>query len=131
MMKEEFEKLAGYEVSNDDYYGVIEPMYMSTTLDKSSFVMTLNKKRFALKPKSKIKKEMRECAGSLKETCTHYADYETMKKLSSLCREYINRFYGDNCAYYINEEMMQSCFYPVSVDIYCSISGEVFETIVF
>ena len=30
MMKHEFEALAGYEVSFEDYNNVIEPMYMAT-----------------------------------------------------------------------------------------------------
>ena len=30
MMKHEFEALAGYEVSFEDYNRVIEPMYMAT-----------------------------------------------------------------------------------------------------
>lgn len=49
MMKQEFEALAGYEVSTEDYYNVIEPMYMATELDKASFVKCLDRKRFAVK----------------------------------------------------------------------------------
>ena len=49
MMKQEFEKLAGYEVSVEDYNKVIEPMYMATDLDKESFVKVIDRKRFELK----------------------------------------------------------------------------------
>lgn len=38
MMKHEFEALAGYEVSFEDYNRIIEPMYMATELSKEDFV---------------------------------------------------------------------------------------------
>ncbi len=55
MMKYEFETLAGYEVSTEDYNNIIEPMYMATNLSKEEFVKTVSKKRFALvrKPEEK------------------------------------------------------------------------------
>lgn len=46
MMKHEFETLAGYEVSREDYDNIIEPMYMATNLSKQDFVKTISKKRF-------------------------------------------------------------------------------------
>lgn len=49
MMKEEFERLAGYEVSFEDYNKVIEPMYMATNLDKVEFVNVIDRKRFEVK----------------------------------------------------------------------------------
>ena len=52
MMKHEFEALAGYEVSYEDYDKIIEPMYMATTLSKEEFVKVIDKKRFAI-----VKKE--------------------------------------------------------------------------
>lgn len=33
MTKQEFEKLAGYKVSTEDYNSIIEPMYIATELD--------------------------------------------------------------------------------------------------
>ena len=48
MMKHEFEALAGYEVSFEDYNRVIEPMYMATELSKEDFVKCIDRKRFAL-----------------------------------------------------------------------------------
>lgn len=53
MMKHEFERIAGYEVSAEDYNNIIEPMYMATDLSKEEFVKTISKKRFAV-----IKKEV-------------------------------------------------------------------------
>lgn len=49
MMKYEFEKLAGYEVSDYDYDVIIEPMYMATNLSKQDFVKCLDRKRFEVK----------------------------------------------------------------------------------
>ena len=44
MMKHEFEKLAGYEVSYEDYTKIIEPMYMATDLSKAEFVKCIDRK---------------------------------------------------------------------------------------
>lgn len=41
MMKHEFERLAGYEVSAEDYNNIIEPMYMATDLSKEDFVAVM------------------------------------------------------------------------------------------
>ena len=54
MMKHEFEELAGYEVSNDDYNNIIEPMYMATNMSKADFVKCIDKKRFEKKPEIKL-----------------------------------------------------------------------------
>ena len=119
MMKHEFEEIAGYEVSFEDYNNIIEPMYMATNLSKQDFVKTINKKRFALKPVSKIVKEMKQIAAQLEETCTHYIDFVAKEKLESLCREYIDRKGLKGIAgFMVNDEMKQTCYYPVSVSIY-------------
>lgn len=49
MMKHEFEALAGYEVSNEDYDNIIEPMYYATNLSKQDFIKSLNRKAFEVK----------------------------------------------------------------------------------
>ena len=131
MMKHEFEALAGYEVSLEDYTNIIEPMYMAVNVDKAEFVKMIDKKRFALKPLKTIVKEMKKCAESLKETCTHYADHETMDRLEALVKEYRNRKYGNAkiATYGFSETMKWSCFYPVSVDIYDPKTGKTWERI--
>lgn len=53
MMKSEFEALAGYEVSNEDYNKIIEPMYMATDLSKADFIKTISRKRFEVKHEGK------------------------------------------------------------------------------
>lgn len=49
MMKFEFEMIAGYKVSEDDYNKIIEPMYNATDLDKIDFVKVIDRKRFEIK----------------------------------------------------------------------------------
>ena len=133
MMKHEFETLAGYEVSIEDYEKIIEPMYMATNLSKQEFVKTISKQRFALKPLKKIVKEMRECAESLKETCTHYTDFETNDKLEALIKEYIERKYNMAgvrlVSYGISEKMRFTCYYPTSVEIFGTKGWQTIETI--
>lgn len=96
MQKYEFEKIAGYEVSNKDYYEIIEPMYMATNLPKYDFVKCLDKKRFALKTKTQLIKEMKKIASHLHEICGHYKDYDAEEKLGDLASEITRRFYGDH-----------------------------------
>ena len=123
MMKHEFEALAGYEVSQRDYDNIIEPMYMSTKLNKEDFVKTINKKRFALRPIKSIIKEMRKIAEGLKESCTHYTDYDTQDKLHALAEEYMERKgyigdWGKIAGHTIETEMLWSCYYPAELVIY-------------
>ena len=56
MMKNEFEKLAGYEVSMDTYKNIIEPMYMRSECDKHTFIKNLKKMREALEEKHHFQK---------------------------------------------------------------------------
>lgn len=75
MMKFEFEELAGYEVSNEDYDNIIEPMYMSVNLSKQEFVKVIDRKRFEVKHQKSqeqieleesIKEEIKELKESIK-----------------------------------------------------------------
>ena len=118
MMKDEFERLAGYEVTWEDYTNIIEPMYMALpeNITKQEFVQMVDKKRFALKPLDKIEKEMKEIAEQLKETCTHYTDYDTEGHLEELVKEYANRLGVDG--YQIYNRQKWSCYYPYKVVIY-------------
>lgn len=98
-MKEEFERLAGYEVSFDDYQKIIEPMYMATDLDKREFVKCINKNRFALPTKKQLIDEMKKIAVHLFEICGRYNDYESMNELEKKAREFAKRFYNIDCYY--------------------------------
>lgn len=131
MMKHEFEAIAGYEVSNDDYNNIIEPMYMATGLSKVEFAKTLSRKRFALKPLKTIVNEMRSDARSLKETCTHYRDDVTRDHLENLVRDYIQRkHYPKNTTFHISDAMIWSCYYPVSVEIFNATDWTTYEFII-
>ena len=120
MMKAEFETIAGYEVSDKDYYNIIEPMYMATNLTKDDFVKTISKKRFALKPISTIRREMRKCASSLKSTCDHYDDIETYNRLYALVNEYIERRgWGESVGYVVTSDQTPCrCSYPAVIEFY-------------
>lgn len=94
MMKNEFEELAGYEVTNDDYNNIIEPMYMATKMTKQEFVRCIDKKRFALPTKAQMRTEMKKIAHHLFEICGRYTDFESEKELDRLVRKYAARFHG-------------------------------------
>lgn len=112
MMKEEFEALYGAEVSHDDYYNIIEPMYLATELYKTDFVAVLDKKRFALRTKDQIIKEMKRQAQSLYESCTHFTDWDTINALYENLEELNDRFGSKKYRFRIEERMKHSCFYP-------------------
>ena len=132
MMQAEFERLAGYEVSAVDYQEIIEPMYMATGLDKADFVECLNKKRFALPPLKNIIAEMKKCAASLKQTCTHYVDQQTIDKLDSLVEQYIQRKYPDiDVQYRYEDQELWTCYYPVRVVISSRKYSGLYEIIEF
>lgn len=56
MMKHEFERLAGYEVSAEDYNNIIEPMYLAIpeSISKQEFVKMISRKRFEVKRPAEI-----------------------------------------------------------------------------
>jgi hypothetical protein len=120
MMKAEFEKLAGYEVSNEDYNKIIEPMYMATDLSKEEFVKVIDKKRFALKTKEQYIAEMKKIAKHLYDTCSQYYDSESREKLKALADEYTARFYNEIANNMFNsvEKTYTGCYYPETVEIY-------------
>lgn len=129
MMKHEFENIAEYEVSNEDYYNVIEPMYMATTLSKQEFVDTLNKKRFALKTKKQMLNEMKKLAEHLKESCTHYIDTESKDELCRMMEEYIERFHFGVCNFYFDHTERWGCSYPSKAVIFTKKNFNTVETI--
>lgn len=122
-MKYEFEALAGYEVSNEDYNKIIEPMYMATELSKQDFVKCIDKKRFALPTKKQVIDKMKKIAHHLMETCEHYTDYKAKDELEKIAKEYAKRFCGldwtnDSKVYtilrreYTYPEIQRGCTYP-------------------
>lgn len=124
MMKEEFEKIVGYEVSPEDYYKIIEPMYMAIDCNKKDFCKMLSKKRFALKPISTYKAEIRNCMRSLRLSCDHYTDYPTIDRMHGLCDDVKKRINAKD--YMIeNHTTLSHCYYPCRIVFY----DEYFATI--
>ena len=92
MMKHEFEELAGYEVSYEDYTNIIEPMYMAVNVSKQDFVKMIDKKRFALKTEKQILAQMKKLANELKESCEWHNDFDKEDKVQKLAKELEERF---------------------------------------
>ena len=130
MMWEEFEELAGYKVSCDDYYNVIEPMYMGTNLSKQDFVKCLDEKRFSLDyAKKQMLKEMKKIAKFLYENCGRASHYDELAKLEKLGTEYAAKFVFTNTGWdskhhwlywdegYELESIQRGCRYPRAITI--------------
>ena len=92
MTKEEFENLAGYEVSFEDYVTIIEPMYCAVNLNKQDFAKCLDKKRFALKTERQYRADMKSLAKKVMDLCGHCSTYDIEEELENICKEYANRF---------------------------------------
>lgn len=97
MTKQEFETLAGYEVSFSDYYDIIEPLYMSTDATKAVFVQMLNPKRFALPTKAETLKAIKAQAKTA-AAADPYTFFDEWQKLESMVNDFAIRFYHvDRC----------------------------------
>lgn len=103
MKKHEFEQLAGYAVSSEDFEKVIEPMYRATTLSERDFIKCLDKKRFALRTEKQLRNEMTREARHLMETGDTYRDFDSWHRIEDLAKEYARRFFG-GYDYYFHEK---------------------------
>lgn len=97
MMHKEFEEIAGYEVSYEDYTNIIEPMYMAVNLSKQQFVKLLDRKQFDLNYKKQqykkhLLKEMKSIAKEMFDLCSHTETYEQYEALCAKATEYIKAF---------------------------------------
>lgn len=130
MMHEEFMKIAGYEVSYEDYTNIIEPMYMATNLSKEDFIKVIDRKRFDIgAEKKRLLKKMKMIAKHLKDTCTHYTDWEAQKELEATARKYIEIKYKGFASFGTHEEMLWSCYYPKSIEIFNTKTYQTIESI--
>ena len=111
MMWKEFEELAGYEVSYEDYTNIIEPMYMATNMSKQDFIKCIDKKRFAIVKRSErtILKQMKKIAAELMETCEHYKDYVLEEEIEKLAKELRDTHYAGFCYSIGREHTMPNC----------------------
>ena len=96
MMKYEFEALAGYQVSDEDYKNYIEPMYMALPEDitKDKFVKMVSKERFALPSKRQIINQMKKIAKYLFDICGHCTDWKAEEDLEHIAKQYAKRFHN-------------------------------------
>lgn len=79
MMKYEFEELAGYEVTVEDYDNIIEPMYMATDLSKAEFVKVVDRKRFEVKKEKtteqiELENNLKEELATINEDIKYYTE---------------------------------------------------------
>lgn len=123
MMKNEFEALAGYEVTAADYYGIIEPMYNATpaSVSKADFVKMIDRHAFALPTAAELLRQMRKDARQLRETCGRYYDGETLQRVHDTARQYAKRrgydterdgYFYDIVTEYEYPETRRGCTYP-------------------
>ena len=130
MMWKEFEEIAGYEVSFEDYNNIIEPMYMAIPeeISKQEFVKMLDKERFALPTPAKLMREIKKEAKHLFNICGHTSDFESELRMDRAAKTYANRKYGLDWAndskayvYFLNEyeypEIQRGCTYPKTLVI--------------
>ena len=96
MMKEEFEKIAGYKVTGYDYRKFIEPMYMSTSLSKEEFAKSLNKKFFELTPKKEDLAEIRNYANELQQNAKNNGEFFAPLKFRTMLEDYARKYYDSN-----------------------------------
>lgn len=122
MMWKEFETLAGYEVSYEDYANIIEPMYMATDLSKQDFIKCIDRKHFAVVPRTEkdVIREMKKEVKKLFEIWGLRRDHETESKLEELAREYERRFWnGKEMWCYLHKEYeypgMRGCSLPTEL----------------
>lgn len=140
MMWKEFEELAGYEVTYEDYHNVIEPMYLAVpeNVTKQEFVKMIDRKRFDYKAKEKAEKKamvkaMQEIAAERAQNCEHFCDYEAEEKLMGIARNYMDRFFPKNLGYHGDIErehwanIATGCTYPATLVIYREIRGTWYE----
>ena len=138
MMWKEFEEIAGYEVTYEDYTNVIEPMYNATNLSKQEFVKVIDRKRFDFRAKEKAEKKamlkaMKEIAEERAENCEHFCDYEAEEKLMEIARNFMDKYFPKNLGYHGDIErehwanLSTACTYPATLVIYREIRGEWYE----
>lgn len=130
-MWEEFEKLAGYEVTYEDYANVIEPMYNATNLSKAQFVKTLNRKAFDLKyKKQEMIKAMKAICAERKENAEHFTNYDAENQLQILVRKYTETFHRFGTPEIARKQTFQTrgCSYPAELIIYGGVvNGKYYE----
>ena len=122
MMKHEFEALAGYKVTDEDYTNIIEPMYMAVKLDKAEFVKCVDRKRFEVKVKTERQyiNEIKKIAQFLYENCGYKSYWEEKEQIAKITRKMEKQFgyiviINNGYEY---EEVQRGCTYPKELIFY-------------
>lgn len=94
MLREEFERLAGYRVTEETYKKVIEPMYMATDLPKREFARLLNREAFEAKEERKPNIKIMKVRNRLGEertpnNCYYYIQYVDLVDVDIRTGKYI------------------------------------------
>lgn len=122
MMKYEFEALAGYKVSDEDYNKIIEPMYMAVELNKQDFVKCIDRKRFEVKSKTERQyiNEIKKIAQFLYENCGRKSYWEEKDQIDKLTRKMEKQFgyIVITLNGYEYEEVQRGCTYPKELVFY-------------
>ena len=124
MMKYEFEALAGYKVSDEDYNKIIEPMYMAVELNKQDFVKCIDRKRFEVKTRTERQyiNEIKKIANFLYENCGRKSYWEEKDQIEKLTRKMEKQF-GYTVA--ILNEVKCGCTYPKELIFYTENGTEI------
>ena len=122
MMKHEFEALAGYKVTDEDYTNIIEPMYMAVKLDKAEFVKCIDRKRFEVKVKTERQyiNEIKKIAQFLYENCGYKSYWEEKEQIVTITRKMEKQFgyVVITLNGYEYEEVKRGCTYPKELVFY-------------
>lgn len=129
MMKHEFEALAGYKVTVEDYDNIIEPMYMATNLNKQDFVKCIDRKRFEVKEMTERQyiNKIKKIAQFLYENCGAKAFHDEKDEIEKMTREMEKQF-GYICITlngYEYEELQRGCTYPKELVMYTENNVEI------
>ena len=127
MMKYEFEQLAGYEVTDETYSKVIEPMYMSVDCDKLEFVKMLDKKYFALPTRAECLEQLKAKAREIYDICGHDVTHKQEDELHDMALEFCRRFH--NAIPFLHYAKKLGCSYVTSIEIYSEVHMVTVDTI--
>ena len=135
MMKQEFEQLAGYEVSWETYTKVIEPMYMAVDLNKADFVKLIDKKAVALPTRREMINRLKKLALICMDDCEHRSTLHEEQEMQRIAYQYAERFFGldvngtitDYAFFnreYVYYEIKRGCTFPYELVIGSEIRGD-------
>jgi len=84
MIRQEFEELAGYRVSQETYDTVIEPMYLATSLLKEAFVKVVDFRNYGEIAFRELLNSLRKNAVYLKSVSSEDINAPTMEKIAHI-----------------------------------------------